>query len=159
MEEDPKKNQMDYLSSLKFSGDYLTKFINEILEINKIDSNKSEIEYTSFNLKKLLEDIKHSLKELAVVNNNNFNLEVNAAIPDYLIVDPTKLSQIIMNLINNALKFTKNGNVTVITNLETLEDKKATLYFEITDTGIGIPEDKLVTVFDSFSYGSTEVNR
>ena len=159
MEEDPKKNQMDSLSSLKFSGYYLTKFINEILEINKIDSNKSEIEYTSFNLKKLLEDIKHSLKELAVVNNNNFNLEVDAAIPDYLIGDPTKLSQIIMNLINNALKFTKNGNVTVITNLETLEDKKATLYFEITDTGIGIPEDKLVTVFDSFSYGSTEVNR
>ena len=159
LEENPKKNQLDYLSSLKFSGDYLTKFINEILEINKIDSHKSEVEYTSFNLKKLLEDIKHSLKELAVVNNNNFNLEVDAAIPDYLIGDPTKLSQIILNLINNALKFTKNGNVTVITNLSTLEDKKATLYFEITDTGIGIPEDKLASVFDSFSQGSIEVNR
>ena len=159
LEENPKKNQLDYLSSLKFSGDYLTKFINEILEINKIDSQKSEVEYTSFNLKKLLEDIKHSLKELAVVNNNNFNLEVDAAIPDYLIGDPTKLSQIILNLINNALKFTKNGNVTVITNLSTLEDKKATLYFEITDTGIGIPEDKLASVFDSFSQGSIEVNR
>ena len=159
LEENPKKNQLDYLSSLKFSGDYLTKFINEILEINKIDSNKSEIEYTSFNLKKLLTDIKHSLKELAVVNNNTFNLEVDAAIPDYLIGDPTKLSQIILNLINNALKFTKNGNVTVITNLSTLEDKKATLYFEVTDTGIGIPEDKLASVFDSFSQGSIEVNR
>ena len=159
LEENPKKNQLDYLSSLKFSGDYLTKFINEILEINKIDSQKSEVEYTSFNLKKLLEDIKHSLKELAVVNNNNFNLEVDAAIPDYLIGDPTKLSQIILNLINNALKFTKNGNVTVITNLSTLEDKKATLYFEIIDTGIGIPEDKLASVFDSFSQGSIEVNR
>lgn len=159
LEENPKKNQLDYLSSLKFSGDYLTKFINEILEINKIDSHKSEVEYTSFNLKKLLEDIKHSLKELAVVNNNNFKLEVDAAIPDYLIGDPTKLSQIILNLINNALKFTKNGTVTVITNLERLEDKKATLYFEITDTGIGIPENKLSSVFDSFSQGSIEVNR
>ncbi len=159
LEENPKKNQLDYLSSLKFSGDYLTKFINEILEINKIDSQKSEVEYTSFNLKKLLEDIKHSLKELAVVNNNNFKLEVDDAIPDYLIGDPTKLSQIILNLINNALKFTKNGNVTVITNLKTIEDKKATLYFEITDTGIGIPEDKLASVFDSFSQGSIEVNR
>jgi signal transduction histidine kinase/CheY-like chemotaxis protein len=159
LEENPKKNQLDYLSSLKFSGDYLTKFINEILEINKIDSHKSEVEYTSFNLKKLLEDIKHSLKELAVVNNNNFKLEVDAAIPDYLIGDPTKLSQIILNLINNALKFTKNGTVTVITTLETIEDKKATLYFEITDTGIGIPEDKLASVFDSFSQGSIEVNR
>ncbi|RDI58241.1 tetratricopeptide repeat-containing hybrid sensor histidine kinase/response regulator [Flavobacterium glaciei] len=159
LEENPKKNQLDYLSSLKFSGDYLTKFINEILEINKIDSQKCEIEYTSFNLKELLKDIKHSLKELALVNNNNFKLEIDASIPDYLIGDPTKLSQIILNLINNALKFTKNGTVTVITNLKKLEDKKANLYFEITDTGIGIPEDKLASVFDSFSQGSIEVNR
>lgn len=159
LEENPQENQMDYLSSLKFSGDYLTKFINEILEINKIDSHKSEIEYISFNLKKLLEDIKHSLKELALVNNNNFTLEVDSTIPNYLIGDPTKLSQIMLNLINNALKFTKNGNVTVIAKLKTVDDKKATLYFEITDTGIGIPEDKLASVFDSFSQGSIEVNR
>ena len=159
LEENPKKTQLDYLSSLKFSGDYLTKFINEILEINKIESDNVEIEYTSFNLKKLLEDIKHSLKELALVNNNTFTLAVDPAIPDYLIGDPTKLAQIILNLINNALKFTKNGSVTVITNLKTLEDTKATLYFEIIDTGIGIPEDKLASVFDSFSQGSIEVNR
>ena len=159
LEENPKETQLDYLSSLKFSGDYLTKFINEILEINKIESDNIEIEYTTFNLKKLLEDIKHSLKELAVVNNNTFCLEVDPEIPDYLIGDPTKLSQIILNLINNALKFTKNGSVTVFANLQQLKNSKATLYFEITDTGIGIPEDKLATVFDSFSQGSIEVNR
>ena len=159
LEENPKKTQLDYLSSLKFSGDYLTKFINEILEINKIESDIIEIEYTTFNLKKLLEDIKHSLKELAVVNKNTFWLEVDPEIPDYLIGDPTKLSQIILNLINNALKFTKNGEVTVSANLQQLKNSKATLYFEITDTGIGIPDDKLATVFDSFSQGSIEVNR
>ena len=159
LEENPKKTQMDYLSSLKFSGDYLTKFINEILEINKIESNKFEIEYTSFNLKQLLINIQNSLKELAFINNNNFKLEIDPTIPDYLIGDTTKLSQIILNLINNALKFTKNGVVTVIANLDSIEDKKATIYFEITDTGIGIPEDKLLSVFDSFSQGSIEVNR
>lgn len=159
LEENPKKTQMDYLSSLKFSGDYLTKFINEILEINKIESENVEIEYISFNLKKLLKDIKHSLKELALVNNNNFILEVDPMIPDYLIGDPTKLSQIVLNLINNALKFTKNGNVSVITRLDNLEESTAALYFEIIDTGIGIPEDKLVSVFDSFSQASIEVNR
>ena len=159
LEENPKETQLDYLSSLKFSGDYLTKFINEILEINKIESDNVEIEYTSFNLKKLLENIQHSLKELAVVNNNSFNLVIEPTIPDHLLGDSTKLSQIIYNLINNALKFTKNGNVTVIANLEQLKNSKATLYFEITDTGIGIPEDKLATVFDSFSQGSIEVNR
>jgi signal transduction histidine kinase len=159
LEEKPKKTQMDYLSSLKFSGDYLTKFINEILEINKIESHNIEIEYTIFNVKQLLTDIQNSLKELAFVNNNNFTLEIDPDIPDYLIGDPTKLSQIILNLINNALKFTKNGDVGIIAKLEALEHPTATLYFEITDTGIGIPEDKLVSVFDSFSQGSIEVNR
>ncbi len=159
LEEKPKKSQMNYLSSLKFSGDYLTKFINEILEINKIDSNKFEIEYINFNLKQLLENIQNSLKELALVNNNKFILKIDSDIPDFLIGDPTKLSQVMMNLINNALKFTKNGTVSVITKLKSLENENATLYFEVTDTGIGIPEDKLKSVFDSFSQGSIEVNR
>ena len=159
LQENPKKSQMDYLSSLKFSGDYLTKFINEILEINKIESHKVQIEYTSFNLKKLLRNIQNSLKELALVNDNRFIFEIDPAIPDYLNGDITKLSQIILNLINNALKFTKSGVVTVIAKLDSKTDKKATIHFEITDTGIGIPEDKLHSVFDSFSQGSIEVNR
>ena len=159
LQENPKKSQMDYLSSLKFSGDYLTKFINEILEINKIESHKVQIKHSSFNLKKLLKNIQNSLKELALVNDNRFIFEIDPAIPDYLIGDSTKLSQIILNLINNALKFTKNGVVTVIAKLDTRTDKKATIYFEITDTGIGITEDQLHSVFDSFSQGSIEVNR
>ena len=159
LEENPKKSQLDYLSSLKFSGDYLTKFINEILEINKIESHNTEVEQTIFNLKKLLVDIQNSLKELALANNNTFTLEIDPEIPDYLIGDSTKLSQIILNLINNALKFTKDGDIKVIVNLNELEYEEAVLYFEITDTGIGIPEDKLATVFESFSQGSIEVNR
>ncbi len=159
LEEKPRKSQMHYLLSLKFSGSYLTKFINEILEINKIDSEKAEIEYIPFNLKQLLEDIQNSLKEIAFVNKNDFNLDVDPNIPDYLIGDPTKLSQIMMNLINNALKFTKNGTVNVIAKLSALENETATLYLEVQDTGIGIPEEKLETVFDSFSQGSIEVNR
>ena len=159
LEEKPKKSQMNYLSSLKFSGDYLTKFINEILEINKIDSNKFEIEYINFNVKQLLENIQNSLKELALINNNKFILKIDSDIPDFLIGDPTKLSQVMMNLINNALKFTKNGTVSVSTKLKSLKSENATLYFEVTDTGIGIPEDKLKSVFDSFSQGSIEVNR
>jgi CheY-like chemotaxis protein/two-component sensor histidine kinase len=129
------------------------------LEINKIDSEKVEIEYTRFNLKKLLGNIQNSLKEMATAHNNAFKLEVDDAIPDYLIGDPTKLSQIILNLINNALKFTKNGEVKVLASLKKLDEEKANLYFEIKDTGIGIPPDKLESVFDSFSQGSIEVNR
>ncbi len=159
LEEKPKKSQMHYLESLRFSGNYLTKFINDILEINKIDSKKAEIEHLNFNLKKLLANIQSSLKELAVENDNNFNFKIDSSIPDYLIGDPTKLSQILMNLINNALKFTLKGDVTVIAELISLEDQKANIYFEVSDNGIGIPEEKLESVFDSFSQGSVGINR
>ncbi|MDX6190011.1 ATP-binding protein [Flavobacterium sp. Fl-318] len=159
LEDSPKKNQLKYLESLKFSGNYLTTFINEILEINKIDSTKVEVEHIPFHLKELLFNIQSSLKELATANKNYFNLEMDEAIPDNLIGDPTKLSQIILNLINNALKFTQNGHVNVIAKLYAIEEENATVYFEIVDTGIGIPEDKLQTVFESFSQASVEVNR
>jgi CheY-like chemotaxis protein len=150
---------MHYLTSLQFSGNYLTNFINDILEINKIDSNKMEIEYISFNLKQLLADIQNSLKEIATINNNRFILKLDPAIPDNLIGDPTKLSQIFMNLINNALKFTNNGTVSVIGRLRNHTADDASIYFQIVDTGIGIPEEKLKTVFESFSQGSVEINR
>lgn len=159
LEENPKKSQMHYLESLQFSGNYLTNFINDILEINKIDSKKSEIENINFDLKLLLENIQNSLKELASENKNNFTLQIDPDIPDFLIGDPTKLSQILMNLINNALKFTHQGEVCVTSKLIYLQDKKASIYFEVKDSGIGIPEDKLETVFDSFSQGSVGINR
>lgn len=159
LEEKPKKSQMQYLESLQFSGNYLTTFINDILEINKIDSTKIEIENIPFNLKLLLQKIQSSLKELASANNNDFSFHIDPNIPDYLIGDPTKLSQVLMNLINNALKFTHNGNVIVTTQLNTLEDQRASIFFEVKDSGIGIPDDKLETVFDSFSQGSVDINR
>ncbi|MDD5149775.1 MAG: ATP-binding protein [Flavobacterium sp.] len=159
LEDKPKKSQMDYLESLKFSGNYLTTFINDILEIQKIDATKVEIENIDFNLKQLLENIQNSLKELATTNNNNFTLEIDPEIPENLIGDPTKLSQIMINLINNALKFTHNGKVAVITKCILSEDSKTAIYFEVKDSGIGIPEDKLATIFDSFSQGSVGINR
>lgn len=159
LEGKPKKSQMHYLESLEFSGNYLTKFINDILEINKIESDKSQIENINFNLKLLIENIQSSLKELAKINNNNFILNIDPKIPKYIVGDPTKLSQILLNLINNALKFTKDGEVIINTTIVSLVDKNVTILFEIKDTGIGIPEEKLDTIFDSFSQGSTDINR
>lgn len=159
LEEKPKKSQLHYLSSLQFSGNYLTTFINDILEINKIESDKAEIENINFNLKKLLKDIKKSLKEVALKNENQFHLIIDETIPDILIGDPTKLSQIVMNLINNALKFTQNGKVTIMATLLSAQNNTASIGFQIIDTGIGIPQDKLESVFESFSQGSIEINR
>jgi signal transduction histidine kinase/CheY-like chemotaxis protein len=159
LEEKPKKSQLHYLNSLEFSGNYLATFINDILEINRIDSNKVEVENISFNFKKLLQNLQNSLIEQASLNDNRLQLEIDSEIPTNLIGDPTKLSQIFLNLINNGLKFTKNGTISVIAKLHSLENEKASIYFEVKDTGIGIAEDKLETVFESFSQGSVEINR
>lgn len=159
LEENPKKSQLHYLASLKFSGNYLATFINEILEINKIESNKIDVENIPFDLKELLTDIKSSLNGLAITNNNYFNVLFDEKIPKTLLSDPTKLSQIFMNLINNALKFTQNGAVTISTTANLISENTVTVYFTITDTGIGIADDKLETVFESFSQGSVEINR
>ncbi len=159
LEENPKASQMNYLTSLKFSGNYLLTFINEILEINRIESNAIETENLNFNLKLLLSNIQNSLKELASINNNAFTLEIDESIPDFLIGDPTKLSQIFLNLINNALKFTKNGEVKVILIVNEINEEFTSIHFKILDTGIGIPKDKIESVFDSFSQGSIEINR
>ena len=159
LEENPKESQMNYLTSLKFSGNYLLTFINEILEINRIESSAIETENLNFNLKLLLGNIQNSLKELASINNNAFTVDIDQSIPDFLIGDPTKLSQIFLNLINNALKFTKNGEVKVILKTTETNEVFTAIHFEVLDTGIGIPEEKLDSVFDSFSQGSIEINR
>lgn len=159
IEDNPKENQLHYLNSLKFSGNYLLTFINEILEINRIESNNIEIEYIDFNIKQLLLDIKNSMTEIASNNNNRFVLEIDENVPEMLLGDPTKLSQIFINLINNALKFTQNGEVRVIAKLVESGEDYSRINFAISDTGIGIPEDKQETIFESFSQGSIEINR
>ena len=159
LEENPRKTQLNYLQSLKFSGNYLLTFINEILEINRIESSTVVAEAINFNLKLLLENIQNSLKELAYKNNNKYVIEIDDSIPDNLIGDPTKLSQIFINLINNALKFTKDGEVKVTARTISRDDETVSVFFMIVDTGIGIPEDKQETIFDSFAQGSIEINR
>ena len=159
LQENPKKSQIEYLNSLKFSGNYLLTFINEILEANRIASHKIDVEKINFDLKDLVNNVQNSLKEIASINNNDYEVEIDNDIPKNIIGDPTKISQILINLINNALKFTKNGKVSITVNLEKQENNVSTIKFKISDTGIGIPKDKLESVFESFSQGSIEINR
>lgn len=159
LEEKPKKSQLKYLASLQFSGNYLATFINEILEINKIDANKIELESIPFHLYELLSNIQSSLNKFALTNNNEFILDFDENIPPHLIGDPTKLSQVFLNLINNALKFTHNGKVTIATQLIETDGENVKINFQIIDTGIGIPKEKLELVFENFTQGSVEINR
>ena len=159
LEENPKQSQLNYLNSLQFSGNYLLTFINDILEINRIESENIPIESINCNFKTQLANIQNSFKEIAQENNNSFILNIDESIPENLIFDPTKLSQIIINLVNNSLKFTKDGYVKLTAKLVDIEDNNINVLFQIADNGIGIPEDKQGEIFDSFSQGSIEINR
>nr|WP_294937410.1 ATP-binding protein [uncultured Flavobacterium sp.] len=159
LEDNPKATQMNYLNSLKFSGNYLLTFINDILEINRVESDVVEVESIDFDLRDLLENILGSFTEIANKNKTVYHLEIDEKIPSVLIGDPTKLSQIFINLVNNAIKFTKNGNVWVSASVKKEKTNTVKILFEVRDTGIGIPKDRLETIFDSFTQGSVEINR
>jgi signal transduction histidine kinase/CheY-like chemotaxis protein len=159
LDENPADHQKEHLKSLKFSGDYLLNFINDILQINKIDADKLEPLKIEFKLKKVLADVVDSLQQNAKENNTKVVLDYDNNIPLNLLGDPLKISQIFMNLVGNALKFTKGGQVDVVVRLKNKEDDNVTVHFEVTDNGIGISEQQQKNIFDSFEQGSIQINR
>lgn len=159
LQEKPKTSQLNYLKSLEFSGNYLLSFINDILEINRLESNNVHVEKIKFNIVELAKNINQSFGGFISKNNITFKLDLKIKGNENLIGDPTKLSQILINLINNSIKFTKNGNVTLRITTIAEKNDNVTLQFVVEDNGIGIPEDKIENIFDSFSQGSVEINR
>ena len=159
LEENPKPEQIQHLKSLKFSGDYLLTFINDILQINKIEANKVEIEPESFNLKKKINNIVLALNNSANDNNVNIHFEFDKDLPENFIADQLKISQILINLIGNSIKFTKNGDIWIRVYKIEQKESKYTLRFEVEDNGIGISQEKQDNMFESFSQGSIQINR
>ncbi|MFT5237045.1 MAG: signal transduction histidine kinase/ActR/RegA family two-component response regulator [Flavobacteriaceae bacterium] len=159
LEENPKENQKENLNSLKFSGEYLLSLINNILDLNKLEANKVEVEKTTFNLKKRMKDVIIALKKSGDDRKTKIHLEFDESIPNSLSGDPLKLSQILINLIGNSVKFTQNGDVFVrVQNIDRTNDK-ISLHFEIEDNGVGISKKKQKSIFETFSQGSLQINR
>ncbi|MBU3821899.1 response regulator [Flavobacteriaceae bacterium XHP0103] len=159
LDENPKPEQIQHLKSLKFSGDYLLAFINDILQINKIEANKVELEPEPFNLKKKINNIILALNNSAQDNNVKIHFEYDNHLQENYIADQLKISQILINLIGNSIKFTKDGDIWIRVYKIEQQDKFFTLRFEVEDNGIGISEDKQENMFESFSQGSIQINR
>jgi len=159
LEENPKEHQKDHLNSLKFSGEYLLSLINNILDLNKLEANKVEVEKTNFNLKKRINDVLVALKKSADDRTTKLHLEFDETIPKKLIGDPLKLSQVLINLIGNSVKFTQNGDVTIRVKRMNQHEHKAALLFEIEDNGVGISKKKQKSIFETFSQASLQINR
>lgn len=139
-----------HLSSLKFSARYLLSLVNDILHINKIEENRIVLESLAFNVSDEIEMIKNSLSFIAQSNNNIITVKVDPTIPEYLIGDKLRLSQILMNLVSNALKFTKNGEVKITADLVQVDDKSHYIEFHVKDNGIGIAAADQDKIFEKF---------
>ena len=159
LEENPNADQKEHLNSLKFSGEYLLSLINNILDLNKLEANKVEIEKTTFNLKKRINDVLIALRKTADDRRNSLHFEYDESIPEKLVGDPLKLSQVLINLIGNSAKFTQNGDVFVRVNKLEESNEKVMLHIEIEDNGVGISKKKQKSIFETFSQGSLQINR
>jgi CheY-like chemotaxis protein len=136
---------------LKFSADYLLALINDVLQINKIDSENLDHELTSFDIRELVGTISSSFEYMRIQNNNSIHIEISNKIPQLIKGNSIRLSQILMNLIGNACKFTENGNVYIIAE-ETFKDNDIIkVRFSIKDNGIGIAKEQQNIIFEEFS--------
>ncbi len=159
LEENPKPEQLQHLKSLKFSGDYLLTFINDILQINKIEANKVELDPEIFNLKHKVENVAAALNNSALDNHVKIHIEYDKSLPEVFDGDQLKISQILINLIGNSIKFTKDGDIWIRVLKRGQNRKKYIILFEVEDNGIGITKEKQENMFESFSQGSVQINR
>ncbi len=159
LQENPKLEQMENLSALKYSAENLLALINDILDFSKIEAGKVELVKVSINLKAIAEGLRNSFDQLAKVKGIELVANIDSKIPLNLMGDPVRLNQVLTNLIGNALKFTEKGSVklslTLVNNLE----KSATILFEISDTGIGIQKNKYGIIFKEFTQANADTTR
>ena len=149
-----KKHKKD-LKFLKFSADYLLALINDVLQINKLDSETIVEEHNSINLRELIETITSSFEYMRIQNDNKIHIDISENIPELISGNSVHLSQVLMNLISNACKFTENGDVYI--RAETINDGETNseIRFTIKDTGLGIPEKMKQSIFEEFSQVNT----
>ncbi len=143
--------QNEYFTTIISSGDSLISLINDILDFSKIEAGKIELDYSNFKIEDILSDVSNILDIKAEEKGLEFSYSIDEKIPDTLVGDFYRIKQIILNLANNAIKFTKNGNVSIKVNLHKYLSQSVVLKVLVEDTGIGISEEKIPKLFQSFS--------
>jgi len=159
LEEKPRKNQLEKLNLLKFSGENLLSLINDILDYSKIEAGKVELENIVFNLSDILQKYVTLSESRAADKGIALKVDVLSKIPSLVIGDPTRLGQVLNNLIGNAIKFTEKGIVTLTVTPVQVSDEDCVIHFSVKDTGIGIKSDKLNSIFENFTQASSDTTR
>jgi len=153
--------QRDYVNTIRTSGEALLTIINDILDFSKIESGKMELERLPFELALCLEEALDIFALQASAKKIEIGYSVEPAVPTWIVGDITRLRQIVVNLVNNAVKFTPSGSISVVVRCleKTAQDSRARLEFAVRDTGIGIPPDRLDRLFKPFSQVDSSTTR
>jgi PAS domain S-box-containing protein len=155
----PREDQMDFIKTLRFSGNHLLTLVNDVLDYNKMESGKIEFEQAQFNLSDFLKDIHRTYSFRSKSKNIEFDIIKENELPNEVIGDSIRLNQILSNLLSNALKFTQKGSIHIVIKEIERRKKSSRIEFLVRDTGIGIPKDKHVVIFDSFTQASPDTTR
>jgi signal transduction histidine kinase/DNA-binding response OmpR family regulator len=152
-------NQKDYLNKMQGSANALLRIINDILDFSKIEAEQMEVEYIEFNLDKVLVDLSNVISIQAYNKGLTILFDVDPKAPMLLLGDPLRLGQVLLNLANNAIKFTEKGNIIVKIKLMEETREFAKIQFSINDSGIGLSKDQIGNLFKSFSQADSSTTR
>jgi len=159
METSLDKKQFDYLLKIKNSGDLLLGIINDILDFSKIEAGKLDVENIEFDLNTTLENVSSMISVKAEDKGIELIFDIDNNVPAIIKSDPLRLGQVIINLMNNAVKFTDTGEIILKIKMLPVVDEKEFLQFEIIDTGIGLTQEQIGKLFQSFSQADSSTSR
>ena len=154
--------QTNYLKNVHNSAYSLLYIINDILDFSKIEAHKLDINIQHFELSQMLQDISNIITPRCYQKQLDILFTVEAAVPEYLYGDEVRIRQVLLNFLSNAVKFTETGEIELVIKTDAKsapEDKNISLIFEVHDTGIGIPANKLLHIFDAFSQADSSTTR
>lgn len=153
------KALLDYLNKITISSNFLIETINDILDLSKIEAGKLHLEILPFQLTDITTKLQAIIEPVSEKRGIKFNIHLSGEIPKHLKGDHVRLNQVLVNLCNNAVKFTEQGSVDVFISVERITDKQATIYFEVKDTGIGMNEEQLLRIFEPFEQADASTTR
>jgi PAS domain S-box-containing protein len=153
------REQREYLNAIQGSADALLTLVNDLLDFSKIEARKLQLDHVAFNLRNALEDTMRVLAPRAHQKGLELACHIHPETPDDLIGDPLRLRQVVVNLVGNAIKFTEQGEVVLRVEREPGGDANVQLHFSVSDTGIGIPQEKQAVIFEAFSQADSSTTR
>ena len=159
MQGNPREDQIDFLKTLRFSGNHLLTLVNDVLDYNKMESGKIVFEQIQFNLNDFLDEIMRSYSFRSKAKHLEFDIRKEGNLPINVTGDQIRLNQILSNLLSNALKFTTTGGITVTIRELERKNNNSKLEFSVRDTGIGIPKEKQSVIFEGYTQASSDTTR